>query len=293
MIVKFKLFESKVEDEIEQQFGEDFITEYFDKNLAEDDAEQIISLWPQTAWDHIDDDEFVNDYIRNEINNLYINDFDDEEEFILYIEDHLTTAKEKKIIEIYNENNGEEELEYDSDMLDELSEEELKSVISEDDEEDDFVEFAVKRRYEDESAQEILENIYGKDIDGRTLYNAISNYIDDDEIIKDYNDHVDYTEKKERVLDNLCSEFDTTLQDELLEIDDDNILLLAEYYKETNNDFTDYNLQKLYIEKSAEKKPEGTAIALKFLHDNFGLDSDIEEEYKDEMWLIGIEKYNV
>jgi hypothetical protein len=35
------------------------------------------------------------------------------------------------------------------------------------------------------------------------------------------------------------------------------------------------------------------ADALKFLYDNFDLDSDIENEYEDDMWMVKAEKYNL
>jgi len=302
MIVKFKLFENSqqesLEDKLEEQLGEEFIEEYYDDNLAEEDVKEIIIMWPSIVWDNIDDDDYVKDFIQDEIDSLTIDDYSDSE-LKEYIENNLTDSKEKSIIKIYNKKNKKTESEYDDDMLEDLTEKQLKKVISKDNEEDDFVRYTVEERYSNETAQDIIESLFGRNIEGTELYKIVSQYINEDDIITQFNDNTDYSRKKEEVLGRLGRLYERDIQEKLLEIDEDNILLLAEYLEETGNKFDDYDLQKKYIKKYVENNSENNsesnlrAIALKFLHDSFKLDPDVKEEYVDDLWLINIEKYNL
>jgi hypothetical protein len=190
-------------------------------------------------------------------------------------------------------------LKYDDDMLDELDEDEFKDIIREDNEEDDFIESFIKDRYENESAQDILEGIYGKDMKGSEIYNIVCNYIYEDEIEKDYkyNEHFDY--KKEYV--SGCISNDTDLQRSILLDSNEHILKLAESLADNGDTgiMDEYDNQKLYIEKYKEEhdgestEERNIAQAMKNLYDWFGLDDDIEEEYKNYTQLIDIEKYNL
>ena len=66
MIKSFKIFENYENKEIilnrlSEQFDSEFIDEYYEEHFKMD-AEEIVSLWPNIIWQHIDDDEYI--YIK-------------------------------------------------------------------------------------------------------------------------------------------------------------------------------------------------------------------------------------
>jgi len=358
-----KIYENASDDLIDE-LSDDTIEEYYDKHYTNDDVEELVSLWPDLIWRHIDDESFVEDFINDEINNLGIEDVSNKDDLRDFIEDNLTTKKENKIIELWkdkqddNKNNDKvskidgtvsiikddeykiiitsndgiiknykipepheilvddgqivskgttlSTLAYDDDMLADLDEDELREVIEDSGEADDYVEKIIRKRYEGEDAQSIIENMLGK-LEGKELYDMVQNYLDDDAIIQDYKDNEDYGYKKEVVADSIYRDID--LQREILENNKNNVLKLAELFAEnssSNNISDEYEFQKLYIEEyvkdyidgdedSYDEKERGDlrAKALKYLNDNFELDSDIETEYEKDMWMVSSGKYNL
>ena len=63
-------------------------------------------------------------------------------------------------------------LKYEEYMFEELDEDELRQIIEDENEAEDFVEEEIKRRYEGEDARGIIESMYGK-IDGKELYKMV------------------------------------------------------------------------------------------------------------------------
>lgn len=303
MIKYFKFFENynerRISSQLVEQFDDDFIEEWFKENHMMD-AEEIIDLWPSTIFRFIDDDRYVIDFIDNEISSLSIEDFS-EYDYKQYISNELMTDKlEKKIIKLYNKNASKTvglpiETEYSEDHLELLTEKQLRKIIENENKEDEFVEYIIRDRYEDEDAKGIIENIYGRveGMRGSELWNIFSNYVDGDELVKDW---LDETDKQSSVEDDISNS--KTLQQKLLEIDKSNALLLAELflsYKYDTNISNKYKFQKEYIEEFSNKNEgeDSKAIALKFLHDNFGLSNKIEKEYSSDMWMVSTQKYNI
>ena len=184
-------------------------------------------------------------------------------------------------------------------MFEELDEDELRQIIEDENEAEDFVEEEIKRRYEGEDARGIIESMYGK-IDGKELYKMVQYYIDDDDIEKEYKENEDYESKEDLVKDCIYKEID--FQRTILKANKSNVLKLAELFvlSESEENIADeYKFQKLYIREyikeniDEDTKANLKAIALKYLHDNFGLDANIEEEYSKYTWLILASKYNI
>lgn len=306
MIKKFKIFESlyhinNILDELVEQFDNEFVDEFWEDNFKES-AREIINLWPNTIWRHIDDDSYISDLIDSEISSFSIEDFSDYD-FRKYLEDNTTKKQEKTILKLYNKKQlkkgNDIENYYDNYMLDELSEKQLRKLIEDADDEEKFVEFIIRDRYEGQDAQEVIEEIYGSSWildNGDDLYNMLYQYIDEDNIVEEYENEVDKLEEIKEYIDN-----SKELQEKLIEIKKSNVLLLAEVFKENNNGYyniaNEYDFQKLFIEMYAKKnkgdKNNLKAEALKFLYDNFELDEDIKDEYEDHMWLISSGKYNL
>lgn len=306
MIKNFKIFESYWDTvkELSEQFDEDFIDKYFDEHCLRT-ADEIIELWPTSIWKFVDDDKYIEDYIDNEINNLNIEDFcdDDYKKYIIY---NISDEKEKSVLKLYNKKRKkvDKETDYDDDMLDSLTEDQLRKIIEDENEEEEFVKYIITDRYEGEGAEEVIEEIYGKSWildNGRELYTMLYNYIDDEEIVEDWKNEVDKTEE---IQENVARSQE--LQRELIKIDPDNAVVLAELWKE--EDITDeneiigdeYDFQKAYIQKfinNSENIEENETIienALEYLHDNFGVNNEIEKEYYPHMWRITAKsKYNL
>jgi len=140
---------------------------------------------------------------------------------------------------------------------------------------------------------------------GEELYNILSDYIDDDDIIKDYKDNEDFDYKKDTIGNNII--FDKDLQEKLLEISKKNIIALVELfveegYNKEDNIITDepYKMQKLYIKKYSKKNKHdhlAKAKALKTLDENFELDEDIKKEFHEDLLLMNAidsaDKFNI
>jgi len=314
MIIKFKLFEGNgLEHDLVDDLSDDTIETYYDEKYKIDAKEICSEFGPHYIWDNFDDKKYIEDYIQDEIDNASLDEFC-ESDLRDYIENNLSADMKEKIIEIYKENNDDEdedneeekeELEYEDSMLDDLTEDELKDVIS-NDSEYNFFEEIMNDRYGNSYAKDIISDFYDME-DGGTLYNSLYAYIDDGGVEKDFKNNEDFDYKKEWVENYINN--DTDLQREILKNNPSAVLSLAELFSDSKvneNIGDEYEFQKLYIEKYVEGEAEDEyykeheeelhhtiAEALKFLYDNFGLDPNIEEEYKEDMWLISSGKYNL
>ena len=306
MITKFKIFES-ITDDLIKEFDDDFIEKYYDENYYMDTTE-IIELWPSVLEGAYDEQRFKYNFIKNIIDDTtfdYIDDYQLKE----FIKDKLTPKKEELIVKLYNKVNDYEGDDYEEDyskyMLDDLDEDQLREVSLIDNYDDEVIEYCVKQQFYGMDADEILETYYSKDGEmptGHDLYDIIGNYIigGGDALLKKWKDNADYYSKKDFLLNDIDSVIE--LQNYILNKEDESVLQLAELFKNNINDYNtvenDYRFQKLYIEQYVKNNDDGTTDeliekALLFLNKNFELDPQIEEEYKENMWIIDAEKYNV
>jgi hypothetical protein len=84
------------------------------------------------------------------------------------------------------------------------------------------------------------------------------------------------------------------LQEKLLELNPNAVNALFDVMDDDRSIGTTYEFQKKYIEfKVKEDGEDIIPETLKDIHDKFGLNSDIEDEYKDYTYLISAEKYNL
>jgi len=357
-----KLYEryGDVADELIEELSDDTIEKYYDDNYV-GDIEEIVSMLGNQIWQFVDDDKYVEDWIDNDISYQSIRDLDDEDDLRKFIEDNWTTQKEERVIEIWKNDQGDEEnedkiskiagtvieisqisgelakiyikksdevikkykvpeshkilvkegdvvnigdilatLKYSDEMLEELSSDDLIDVIEDSGEEDEYVEKTVRNRYDNYSAKDLIGEIYGdiNQMKDKEIYDILGNYIDDNKIEEYWKDNEDPEYKKEFVKDSIYR--DEGLQKEILKSNPSNVLKLAELFKESHSQIWDeYDFQKLYIKeyvkenKWDDKKGNLKAKALKYLSDNFGLNYQIEEEYRDWMWMVSAGKYNL
>lgn len=335
MIKKFKIFERlKYGDdkkELIEQLDEDDIDYFYNKNHRMD-ADEIISIWPDSIWDHIDNNSFIEDIIKDEVNSRELTDFD-EYDYKNYIKEHLTEDKKQKILDIYKSNNEEiqednedvedvqKDIEFEEYMIDELSEDELREMIEDSNEESEFMKSLIRNWYYNSDAKSYFEEFYGyksfNDIYEKEKYsyikpddivkNAINQfrrYINDDDLEKSYIGYADYDTKVDDVSEDIL--YDKELQKKLLKVNKKNVLTLVELIDDKKSIGKEYKFQKAYIEEylkdsisddeeiyTEDEKKDIIADSLKFLYDRFGLDTKIEKEYENELWLVHSSKYNM
>lgn len=301
MIKTFKIFEDwkdrDIKNKLAEQFDEDFVDEYWEEHFMRD-AKDIIETWPRTIWKFIDDDKYITDLIDEEKGQMGIRDFG-EYDYREYLKNNMDDKKEKKVRRLFNKKIKDKENKatyYEDDMLDDLNEKQLRKIIEDFDEEEEFVEYTVTNRYEGRSAKDIASEYTSLD-NGKELYKMFQYYIEDDEVEKDYLEDMTYNNKIEDIKEEIYRT--PELQQKLLDIKKSNALLLGELYKEEkdeDNIYSTYEFQKLYLKyyfKKHNNDPDLMAEELKFLNDNFGLDSILADKYSDYMWLVNRDKFNL
>jgi len=338
-----KLFESYgsgPETELIDQLDDSIVEEYFDEHLKNEDFNDIISLWPSAIWNHIDDERAMEDIIYDEKSYRELDDFEyeikdylngkhikpEEEKQIYKIRiksevdlDELKTLKKllketedieekkefrKEIRKLNKEIKRIKELDL-YELLDEMSDDDLKSVIENVFDKDEFIESVVEDRYKDMSLQEYVEEIYGN-VDNiefssnpnkRGDWDWILKYVDEAAVIKDYNDNELYDYKEERVQEEIYRSIE--LQKKLLKLKKKNALLLYDLFVNNSDDDQikdTYKFQKRYIEAYAKDNNDNSmakAEGLKNLYDEFGLNNAIEEEYSEYMHYVYADKFNL
>lgn len=192
------------------------------------------------------------------------------------------------------------DVDYDDDLLDELDNDQLWEIIEEHDE-DDFKDKTIRKKYEGQSAEDILSEFgylelpdshsyYGRSQKSyhsiaEMVYDKWGEYIDDNGIIDEYNDGDDLDYKKEEVQNYIYNE--PYLQRNILS--EETVLRLAELFEEEsgNNIGDEYDFQKLYIEQYAKENEDDDnryADAILYLAKNFNLNDQISKEYPNHLW---------
>lgn len=379
---KFKLFESSdtakhelVHEFLDNGYALEYYDEHYLSNYNENDIIEIIEYAPSTVSEVFDDEKYIKDYIKEEISGHSIDDFDTTE-YKEYIENHLTSEKENKIIEFYYDNNSDEDMvikteydgkvsiieedgttkvvisegdsteeyeipdgftivvedgddvnndsiiaknddiEYESYMINDLDSDQLKDVITDDYEEGEFLEETIKRRHENMNFIEIMSELGNYDtyeelinnITPRKFYEYYGKYIDKDRLIELYklneNDDTKYQWVESQIGNSI--EIQQYLMDN--SSDSNNLTLLLfeifEYKGDHMDDISDeYDFQKRYIKEYVEENGYGDgteeetekliAEALNELNSNFRLDSDIKKEFNKYMYIVTTNKFNM
>ena len=104
MITNFKLFEKyNFSKELIDYLDDNYIEEYFDDKY-DIDIEEIAGMWPQILYNHVNDERFIDDWIRDEINNRSIDDYD-ENDFREYLDENWSEDIEKDIVKKWCDDN--------------------------------------------------------------------------------------------------------------------------------------------------------------------------------------------
>jgi hypothetical protein len=295
MILRFKLFEnlSTAQNLLLDQLGDAFITKYFKDNypIDEDNLSTICDIWQ-----YVDDDRFVNDWINDHVSNSSIEELD-EEDYQSYIKKYLLDdddvinylkkkAKKEKIL-------GYKELSIE-DLFDELdlNRESLIEIIKDQELEEDCIRKYYEDLYERDSAKDILSEIYSETDLAENGYKYVENYVDDRQVIDDFFRNASYEDERYFVLKMIAQE--KKLQKKLLDMDSENSVLLFDEIDEFSMGST-YRFQNSYLKTI--KNQEGSDMRIeeyiKKLNDKFELNPRIKIKYKDYLYYLDIEKYNL
>jgi len=308
-----------ISDEINNRSLEDFsdwdLSDYIKKHLTDVKEAKIIELYKSN--NGMDDDEITSDidgkisFIRNkklEIKKIVVTSKEGVIKKYKVSKDSTILVQENDYITKDTIIAKNEELDYNESMLKDLSDDDLREVIEEDNEADNFIEEITNNNYSGYDAEDIIKEFYGdiEKMSGKELNNVLDwlrNYIDEDEIVKEYMDEQEIEYKKEFTEERIHD--DEILQKYILDNNGNKpevIILLADLFEsepDDNNLSGEYDFQKKYIDAYVEENTDGKdmeelkSVAMKYLYDNFDLNSDISEEYKEYMWLIDADKYNL
>jgi len=265
------------ESDLMELFSQNFIEEYFDKyyEITEEDAARMLNLW-----NYVDLDIMSNNLIKEFADTMSIKDINcNKTDLVEYI-----TNKMKKVNFSFYE-------------LNDMSKKQLIKIITDEGEGNEFVLNYLQEDYEGVHPEDILILMFGKQAleDPEDLLYYLRDYLDKDEIINDARDRIDFDFKYEYLSDYICNSED--LQENLLELNPNTVEALFNIMDEERSIGNTYEFQKRYIEfKIKEKGISAEDVlpeVLKDIHDKYGLDSDIKNEYSEYTYLINVEKYNL
>jgi hypothetical protein len=161
------------------------MVEMMEDRIKEDIQYYVTEIFPNFFWDFIDDEKLKDDFLSSEIE-YYIDDFnhlyDDTEPIVEYIKNNIDdeqipeNIEEMDILEL-------------SELMDQLN---IKS---------DFVEADVRERYENETAKDIHNDLYGdSDNITREIYQQYEWYFDEDRFANFIaSEHLDESELSEEL----------------------------------------------------------------------------------------------
>lgn len=266
----YKLFESKynVWDAIDCLSQKD-VEEHYKEN-QDITYGLLCGIDPGFIWkrNYINEDKFKNDIIEDKIDKIIYSGID----FNDYELDEYEDFFEENYKEYAN---------------DKTSKEELIQVIKKENLEREFLKFTYEDRYWNKDAEEIAKMNDENYIDN--TYDLTYMYVDDNKVVDDYIDQLDYGYKSDFVAEDIP--YSTQLQQKIFEYDPKNVLILFDVIKLDGEIgiSKNYDFQIAYIKYFEGETPQ----ALKNLHDNFGLNEKIKKEFESELYLIDAEKYNL
>ena len=322
MITQFKIFEYNNNSENLIDYVDLSLIEKIFNEKYQTDFEEALYINPSLIWDYIDNDKFVKDFEQGYIDSQ---EFDDLDEYDLkkHLDNNLTSKKEKKIRELYlNNNEGENDLldedDYDG-MIKELDEDEIREVILEDEYAYDVVKSIYTDTYNGYTAKEIIDEFYGVDTefynkkgkysygsnnnydnDFNVLKKIVINYLDKKGILKQFADDESDDYKKEFAADYIYDS--PKMQKNIIANNKNKVLELFDFLEIEDNGKNignKYIFQKAFIDVYTEKNPDEIddyliiPTALKKINDVFGLNNKISREYIDHIFLVNADNFNV
>lgn len=292
-VKNFKLFEKyqgKYDEwDLACKLTQKEIEDYYQENY-DIDIETICEIDPNFIWNNIDEYNFIENFIKDRVKEVSptLNiDIEIYKEF-------FDIKKNQKIILDYYNNRERKYSKYEYGILSEISKGEFVKLIEKLKKEDELYTCYYEDKYWNKTPNEIVELEFStKDID---IYDLTFHFIDDTKVIESFLEHqILFDTKIEYVAEEIP--YSLGLQKLILDKDQHNVLLLFDVMNDEDYHFYfagDYDFQKAYIkeyvkENGVGKEPE----ALKNIQDSFGIINKIKSEYKNDLYLIDAEKYNL
>jgi len=294
MITKFKIFEGVIpqdEDDLAELFSQKYIEDYYDKN-CKFDAEEASSY--VNLWNYCDHNKVRSGLIEELVESSYI---DDKEfttyDYVNFIKTNMLKQVKPELDKFNKEYNFGETYE---ELLNRYYRKDLIRMIDDEYMDDFFLRDYYEDKYSDEHPEVLLYRIYGKHaVNGSNLYEYLKDYVNEDKVIEDAKDKIQFETKFDFLRNNIF--YEKELQYKLLEINPDTIEALFDVIYEENTIGAEYDFQKKYIEYQnkmySEKGYDSIADSIKKIHDRFGLNPEIEKEYQEHTYLIDAQKYNL
>lgn len=293
-------------DELIDQLGDTFIEEYYQEHHWRE-AEELIQLFPNQIFYHFDDDAFMDSWISGERDNFSVSDNEYEyEDYLLhkYNDTEISDEDEEKIINIFKEDNDEideDELKdmYLDDIIKEMDNNQRLSVIENVFSEDDFTDWVLDKRYGKKDAEDVVIDLYGRKwYEDRKIIEWLDNWVDDASFEKWYMDNEEYDHMRDTVEDDMKT--DKKIQRKLLNMSSENAIKLYYMFEDmddTSKTIADtYKFQQAYIEEWAKEDsddPDAKEQAIGDLHKITQIHPDIAKEYRDYMFYVDVDKYNL
>ena len=279
-INKYKLFENISMLYSDLNIDENDIDEYFDKNYEVD----LDIYGKDFLRNYIDEDSLDKEMKRSFLESSEVENFSDLREYIEKYESNFINEVKEKVKKDY-EDDYEDDMTFDE-MLDLLDDSDFAELILNDDEEA-FLEEKWEEYY-DGSGMEYFKNIYGNEIPMSVLQ-----YYIDEKTAKDAikeSESMDY--KKEYFIDiALTSRNQDKYLKKVVDYDNDNVLILFDYFDDDADYFYTYEYQKILLRKKLENE---TDINIDKLNEKELKEFEKEYEYELEDILENIEnKYNL
>lgn len=290
MITKFKIFENnnipQDKYDLVDLFSQEFIEKYYLEHYNADAKEAALHL---NLWGFVDKNKVKEGLIEDLSKETYISDNKfKKEDFINYIKDNISIFKEE-LDNYISDKNLKKLVNYDDAFIN-MNKRELIEIIENENKEYDFKKDYFEDLYWHSDAEEVLMDIHGKNAaqNIENLYDYLYHYIDDNELIDYYLEHMDFDDKYNYLANDIP--YNINLQKELIKKDPNTVIALFDIIDDSQASVGEtYEFQKLYIEQT----DKDIADTLKKINDKFGLDNKIKKEYSEYMYKISSGKYNI
>jgi len=295
---RYSINENNMYDVYDLSIDEDRMDEYYDKNYTVD--EDNYKYMGSRLLQFVDEDAYIEEIKDGEKNNNGVEEYWDEDEFIEYVEETDTKSLKEGVDKIIKDKKYDVDDDMDfHDKLELLKVEDFHKLIVDYDDESDFVEFVVDKRYDDKSLEDYLSEF----TDHEGYYDFIKGYIDHKELEEWYKDNESPDYKREFYLSDLAN--DTALAEEIFNYDNSNALILFELIEDESSYIAKtHDFQDAYIDAIKKRdvdgfdteeewaKEEMPDILLE-IEKKFGLDENIRKKYSKYASRVSARQFNL
>jgi len=281
---RYSINENNMYDVYDLSIDEERMDEYYEKNYSVD--EDNYRYMGSQLFQFVDDDAYMEEVKDDEKNNNGVIEYWDEDEFIEYVEETDTKSLREGVDKIIKDKKYDVDDDMDfHDKLELLKVEDFHLLITDYDDEYDFVNFVVDKRYDDKSLEDYLSEFTNSE----GYYDYLKGYIDHEKLEEWYKENESPDHKREYYLSDLAD--DGALAEEIFNYANSNALILFELIEDNDSyiakteDFQDAYINELkkrdvedFDTEEEWAKEEMPGILLE-LEKKFGLNEKIRKKY--------------